>query len=121
MSEKVKPCGAYVNTRTAGSWLTASRGCQKPGVAEGGRCKAHAAGEKRSNTSRAKAEAKWAAGRAEDQRRKAAFDRFIAEMDGSKAVKSGTLAVYNEIREHLRMQMVSMRGYVVGPQEKETK
>lgn len=118
MSDTVKRCGAYIARENG--WPVMG-GCKRPGIGEGGLCKEHAAGRKRSEKANDKFDAKRKADDAEDAKRTAAFRRFITEMDGSKAVKSGTLAVYNEIREHLRMQMVSMRGYVIGPQEKETK
>lgn len=116
MSEMVKRCGEYCNKGSR--W---PQRCVREVVAGGTMCKQHEIGKKRRDANRGKFEIKYNADRAEDAKRKALFARFITEMDGSKAVKSGTLAVYNEIREHLRMQMVSMRGYVIGPQEKETK
>jgi len=118
MSEetKPKPCGAYLHDK---GWYAAQRGCQRPSV-NGGLCREHAAGRKRSEAARAKADAKYVAAKVEDERRKRLFYQFIAEMDASKAVKSGTLALYTEVRKHLRMQMVH-GDYTIRPLEKEQK
>ena len=118
MSETVKRCGAYLHGK---GWYAAQTGCLRPGIGEGGLCKEHAAGKKRSEAARAKADAKYMAARAEDEKRKRLFYQFIAEMDASKAVKSGTLALYTEVRKHLRMQM-SHGSYTIMPlKEKGTK
>ncbi len=109
MSEDVKPCGAYVSPRVAGSWLAAAKGCQRPGTGETGMCRHHEAGRKRSATARKEFEARYNAEKEEDARRKAAFRRFIAEMDASG------LAVYAEVRQHLRMQMAG--GHLMWPEE----
>lgn len=114
MSEKVKPCGAYVRLN---NWPSS---CGRPGTGEGGLCKEHAAGKKRSEASREKSDAKCAADRAEDARRKVAFYRFVATLD-KQALRGDLLASYAEVRKHLRMQMTSRDYMIMPPQEKETK
>lgn len=110
MSEWVKPCGAYVRPR--GGWPVRG-GCQRPGIAEGGLCKEHAAGKKRSEAARAKADAKYEADRAEDKRRRENFDEFIAHLDHREFQTDALGTIYQDVRDYLRMQ--STGGWTMSP------
>lgn len=114
MSEPVKRCGAYIQRD---GWPVLG-GCTRPGTGEGGLCKAHAAGRKRSAAATAAFETKYYADKAEDERRRKAFHSFIATLD-KQALRGDLLALYADVREHLRMQMASRRDYVIGPLDRE--
>ena len=100
MSEKGKPCGAYLHGK---GWYAAQEGCQRPSV-DGGLCKQHAAGKKRSESNREKFNAKYEADRAEDKRRRENFDEFIAHLDHREFQTDALGTIYQEVRDYLRMQ-----------------